>query len=328
MRRVAGHRQCRHVVFERTDITAGKELQVRHGPLQVEVRVVFPGEPDAPEDLDALLGAVSRRLERHRARDARAEQPAGVVRRVIRAGRDSVGRPARLARVARFAHFAPGGCGVPRHRRTLLDGHQHVGERVLDGLELADGPAELHAHLGVVGRRLETPSSQSGALRSGQGECERAHLVAGHPDLLRARDSETAGGQLDAHHAAGAVERRQRRQRELRAGTTTLAVEDQEALAAVDRHEHDTGPALAQHRPHSAAERHRSVGRCNARERGTAERHRRAHRAVGQPGQQPCADVGIRVARQRGGCEQRREHRAGHRARRPAPRARRRARPG
>ncbi len=165
----AGHRQRCHVVLERTDVAAGKELQVRHRPLQVEVRVVLPGEPDATEDLDALLGAVRGRVERHRAGDAGAEHPLAVMRGV---------------------GLAPGRCRVPGHRGTLLDGHQHVGQRVLDGLELADGPAELHAHLGVVGRRLEAPAGQPGALRRGQREGQRADLVTGHPDLVRGGDGE------------------------------------------------------------------------------------------------------------------------------------------
>ena len=80
--------------------------------LQVEVRVVLPGEADAAEDLDALLGAVGGGVERDGAGDARAE---------VRACRT----------VVPVAVLAPGRGGVPGHRGALLDGHQHVGQRCL-----------------------------------------------------------------------------------------------------------------------------------------------------------------------------------------------------
>ena len=69
----AGDGQGGHLVLERADVAAGEQLQVGHGPLQVEVGIVLPGEADAPEQLDALLGAVRGRPQGHGAGDACAQ---------------------------------------------------------------------------------------------------------------------------------------------------------------------------------------------------------------------------------------------------------------
>ena len=53
---------------------------------------------------------------------------------------------------------------VPHRRRRLLHGHQHVGQPVLDRLELADGPAELLAGPGVLGGDVKAPAGPSGRL--------------------------------------------------------------------------------------------------------------------------------------------------------------------
>ena len=53
-----------------SDVASDDKLPVGHGPLEVEVRVVLPGEADAAEDLDALLGAVGGRIERDGTGDA------------------------------------------------------------------------------------------------------------------------------------------------------------------------------------------------------------------------------------------------------------------
>ena len=52
-------------------------------------------------------------------------------------------------------------CGVPHHGTRLLHSNKKVGALVLDGLELADGPAELFAHLGVGRRRVEAPAGEA-----------------------------------------------------------------------------------------------------------------------------------------------------------------------
>ena len=94
------HGERGHLVVEHTDVTTGHELQVGHGALEIEVRIVLPGEADPTEDLDALLGAVRRCLQCDVAGDGRAQGPAVLV-----------GMFGRI--------LAPGGGGVPGHRGTL-----------------------------------------------------------------------------------------------------------------------------------------------------------------------------------------------------------------
>src|SRR5437588_379078 len=60
---------------------------------------------------------------------------------------------------------ADGGHGrVPRGSAGLLDRHQHVGDLVLHGLELPDGPPELLPDLGVGGSGVEAPAGEPGGL--------------------------------------------------------------------------------------------------------------------------------------------------------------------
>ena len=61
----------------------GHELAGRHGPLQVEVGVVLPGEADPSEYLDALLGAVGRRIEGQYTRHLRAQGALVARRRAV-----------------------------------------------------------------------------------------------------------------------------------------------------------------------------------------------------------------------------------------------------
>ena len=86
--------------------------------------------------------------------------------------------------------LAPGRRGVPGHRRALLDRDEHVGQRVLHRLELADGPAELDAHLGVLRCRVQAPAGDAGALGCGQRQGQAAHVLVGHHDLLARRHGE------------------------------------------------------------------------------------------------------------------------------------------
>ena len=68
LRRAPGDRQGRHLVLERADVAAGDQLQVGHGPLQVEVRVVLPGEADAAEDLPRRMSALARAINSPRSK--------------------------------------------------------------------------------------------------------------------------------------------------------------------------------------------------------------------------------------------------------------------
>src|ERR1700730_701218 len=99
-------------------------------PLEVEVGVVLPGEAEAAVDLDVLGGGVEVRVGAVRLGEARHNRELLVV---------LGGGPRRVVR--------------PRLRRLNLE--QHVRALVLDGLERADGPPELHAHLRVVDCHLQ-----------------------------------------------------------------------------------------------------------------------------------------------------------------------------
>ena len=162
LRRVPARARCGHVLLEA--LAAGEELAGRHGPLQIEVGVVLPGEPDATENLDALLGAVGHRIEGQGAGHLCAQRPLVV-----------------------GAVAAPHRGGIPRHRGALLDRDEHVGQGVLDRLELADRAAELHPHLGVVRRRVEAPPGHAGAFGRRHDEGQIAHLGRGDPGQQRVR---------------------------------------------------------------------------------------------------------------------------------------------
>ena len=226
----AGDGERGDLVLERADVTAGDQLQVGHGALEVEVRVVLPGEADAAEDLDALLGAV---------RGAPRAPTAPAMRALRCAG--AVGR--RLG-----ALFAPRRRRVPGHRGALLDRHQHVGQRVLDRLELPDGPAELDPHLGVLRGRLEAPAGDPRALGRGQREREAAHLARRtREDLIapagrrarRRRSSRLPDGARGVECRAAARRGRCRPSARGRSGTSGSPV------APLDGHEDQPGRRLA-----------------------------------------------------------------------------------
>ena len=97
------------------------------------MRVVLPREADAAERLHAVLAVRERGVERER-------------------------RAARRSRHASPLSDSPHGAGrVPDRGARELGAGEHVGAAVLDALELADRPAELHAHLRVLGRGLDAP---------------------------------------------------------------------------------------------------------------------------------------------------------------------------
>ena len=96
------------------------------------MRVVLPREADAAERLNAVLAVQERGLQRERGR--------------------------RRDRDARAVVFLPHGTRrVPHGGARQLGARQHVGAPMLHALELADRPAELHAHLRVLGRGVDAP---------------------------------------------------------------------------------------------------------------------------------------------------------------------------
>lgn len=116
-----------------------EQLARHHGPAQVEVGVVLPGEADTAEDLDAVLGAAVGGVQ-SRARGEGGDQCAGLRGLVRRAG------------------------GVPHQRAGLLDAYEHVGAEVFDALELSDGAAELLTDLGVRDGGVQRPGGGAACL--------------------------------------------------------------------------------------------------------------------------------------------------------------------
>ncbi len=107
---------------------AAEELAQREGPAQVQVGVVFPGEADPAEHLDAVLGVVHRGVQRQRG-----------------GGRGG-------QRVPRSGVLVRGPGGVPGQGGGAFGPAGHGGAEVLDRLEGADRAAELAADPGVARR--------------------------------------------------------------------------------------------------------------------------------------------------------------------------------
>ncbi len=116
-------------------VARAEQLAGDDGPAQMEVGVVLPGEAGAAEDLDAVLGAAVRGVERG-AGGERGDQSADVVGGLV------------SPRARAASHTSAPACST----RTSMSA-----QKVLDALELADGPPELFAHLGVVGRGAQRP---------------------------------------------------------------------------------------------------------------------------------------------------------------------------
>lgn len=127
-----------------------QQLPCHQGPAQMEVGVVLPCEADAAEDLDAVLGAAVRGVERG-ARSEGGDQCAYLRGLVGRAG------------------------GIPYERAGLLDAHEHVGAEMLDALELADGATELFPDLGVRDGGVQRPGGGAAGFGGEQGGGEIAY---------------------------------------------------------------------------------------------------------------------------------------------------------
>ena len=152
------------------------------GPLEVQVEIGLPGEADPAQELEALL------------------RRAGVAVDGERRGRGRGQLHAVVVGVDRDGHR-----GVPRHRGHLLHPYRHVGQPVLDRLELPDGPAELHPHLGVLGGRLEAPPGPAHLLGRHQGRGHLAEAPGGEGrELVAGRDH--VGIRLHHAHPSGLVQ--------------------------------------------------------------------------------------------------------------------------
>ena len=167
---------------------------------------------------------------------------------------------------------------VPHGAGGQLGGHEHVGAVVLDGLEGGDGPAELHAHLGVGGGLLGALGGDAGRL----GRDDEPGQVDQHPPP--AGDAPRAGAPSSVTRAARRVGSRLRRH--ARRCTPPADVVDDDGVVARGQDE-DLGEATAQdrrRRPGGRASRHRDVGR---RARRRRRRSRRPGPAAAVPPARP-----------------------------------------
>ena len=148
------------------------------------MRVVLPREPDAAERLHAVLGVGERGVERERGRGRDRE-----------GGRPGVGVGEVVGRGGRVPHRGPG----------ELDAGEHLRAAVLHTLELADRPAELHAHLGVLGRGVDAPLRDADGFGREQRRREQPHGLVGEVRELALGGGGRGGGgrgAVDAGEAA------------------------------------------------------------------------------------------------------------------------------
>ncbi len=190
------------VTTARTDKARDTTEQLTGGqrPLEVQVGIVFPGEPDPSQDLDAVLGHVDRCVQGDGAGSGGGEC-------ALVPGRGA--RPSRIRGPRRSRHrqsrVQRKGC-IPRQSGHLLATDHHVGQTVFHRLELPDGTAELTTDLGVLGGRLETPPDDPGELGSGQRQGQLRHLP-GVDRMKLAIDGDVDGRVcLQDTDAAGGIE--------------------------------------------------------------------------------------------------------------------------
>ena len=149
------------------------------------MRVVLPCEADAAEGLHAILGVRERSAERERGCRGDCERGTGIV--------EIVGRGRR----------------VPHRRACELHARQHLGAPVLHAQELTDRTSELHAHLRVVGRGVDTPLRDADRLGREQRGGDQAHaLVAEIRKLSLGRGSggTRCGVEVDARQPASQID--------------------------------------------------------------------------------------------------------------------------
>ena len=123
-----------------------------------------------------------------------------------RVGAEGPGQRRRDGQVARIARRGPG--REVGRRPGRLDVEQDVGAHVLDGLEAADGPAELDPLPGVADRHVERGLGRTDLLGGDQDADQVQDLV----QRLRGRVGQRDGGrgvEGDVGQPAGQIEGRQ-----------------------------------------------------------------------------------------------------------------------
>jgi hypothetical protein len=174
----------------------------RAGPPQVHVRVVLPREPDAAVQLNVVLRVEYLSSDGVRRRDGACEP--GAVEVVCPRG-------------------------VPGSRRGLLGVDEHVRGVVLDGLEGADGAAELLADLRVLHGHVQCGPTDSDGLGGGQDAEDGAGASRGAAQHALLGDGDVA--QCDRSDAAGGVQRRQRGHRD----AVGIGVDQHDVVSGHDR---------------------------------------------------------------------------------------------
>ena len=158
-----------------------EELRNAVRPTQIQMCVVLPGDADATEHLDAVLGVGLGEFDARGRRDGSGDRQLRIVGVMGGVGRVTCGH------------------------RDLLGAQQHLRAHVLDRLEAADRLAELLANLRVVGGGLQCPPRQPGGLG---GLHRRGEVLDASP-----RDGKYLGGGVGEHDPGqwtGEVGRRQR----------------------------------------------------------------------------------------------------------------------
>ena len=226
-----------------------RRLRVHHrfergGAAEIQVGVVLPREADAAVHLDVELRGLVGRGQRERGRHGRGQRQL-------------------------LAPFLGGPGGIPHGRGGELGRHEHVGAVVLDGLEGADRPAELHAHLGVRRGLLGALGGDAGGL----GGEDEPRQVDEHPPA--------AVDHLGGCAVEGDVRGPSRRVEVVRNldGDAPRRRIDDDGVVPRDEDE-DVGEAAAQDR------RHRSGGRASRHGDIRGQPDSAEGRPVGQAGQQ------------------------------------------
>ncbi len=191
---------------------------------------MLPGETDAAVHLDAILRAVLR----GGGCQCRGDRGSEFESDFLRTG---------------FAVLVDRAGGVPYRGSGSLGVRDHLGALVLDGLELADGPAELLADLGVCGGGVGTPARDA----DGLGGQQRRHQ---RPRQRPAQGAEhTVVADLDGV-GAHMGQRPQRVDALDGLDLQLVGVEHHPLFAAVDGHRQHQHGGLSRsgHRPHLAAD--------------------------------------------------------------------------
>ncbi len=144
-------------------VRAAQEVRDAVRAPQIQMRIVFPGDPDAAEHLNAVLRVRLRGVDARSRGHRHGDGQLSLVGLGHRSGR------------------------ISRGHRSLLGTQQHLGAHVLDGLETADRLAELLANLRVLGRGLQRPARQSGGFGSQHGGRHVDETLRRRGQLLRGR---------------------------------------------------------------------------------------------------------------------------------------------